>query len=306
MADRREERLAINTGTAGVEVGVYPARFRDRMFADPSWLALLDRHETETGRGLPVISGGVTGAGGTPNDWGDPYTEVGEGALRARKDTSYTSAKFGAFDAQYQVEVSFEQVRDTPGYSERLEARAAYLLRLFLSWRACAGTGSGQGQGVMRALEDDGDHAETLAGENPTLVEIQQLRYDTIDGAYRNHPSCAWITFDSNIRQLATLENHGEPLFSDDPRARDLGAEGFMLGRPVYAVDGCNAFAANAKGVMAFGAWECMGLRLVGGLRADSSAEVDLPNDQIRFRMSQSYDTRVLDPYGLTVINSGA
>ena len=41
-----------------------------------------------------------------------------------------------------------------------------------------------------------------------------------------------------------------------------------------------------------------MGLSLVGPMRAERTAEVDLDTDRFTFKFSQSYDCQLVDPAG--------
>ena len=302
----RTERLAINTSTGGIEIGVYPARIVSRMFSEVAALGLVGRYDRDTGGAVPVVVGDVVGAAGNAdsNIWGSGFSETNEGSSRARVDPTFgDSVKFESHDAQWQVQCSFEMVRDMAGFEDWLERQAAVNLAQHLLWRVAAGSGAGQGLGVRTAL--DGNSAnQNGAAQDPTPSELRAMRFHGVAAAYRGRPSCAWWCFDTSVDALSALSEGGERLlkFDDTPP----GAEGMLYGKPVYAVPGFPAFGTNAKGSLAFGAWECMGLSLVGGMRADKTAHVDFEHDQVRFRFSQSYDCQLVDPAGLVLFNSGS
>lgn len=306
MTEDRSERLAISTSTTGVEIGIYPARLREVMFASTAALAGLGRYDREDGRSLPVTVGSVVGTAGSAgaNTWGDAFLETGEGASRARKDPTFAdSVKFDEHTAQWQIISSHEQVRDMLGFEPWLEARAAQHLGMFLLWRAAAGSGSGQGQGVRGAL-DGATHNLNGTAQKPAVSDLKAMRFESVASPYRQHPSCGWWMGDDAIKDTSELTDGDEPILKYE--GVPAGAEALLLGKPVYAVPGFPAFGSSVKGTIAFGAWECMGLSLVGDLRPDRSAHVDLLGDQIRFRFSQGYDTQLVDAAGLCLFNSGA
>ena len=299
------ERLTINTSTTGIEIGVYPARFADRMFAETAALGLCSRYDRERGSTLPVVVGDVSGTAGADdaNEWGTAFNEVGEGARRAVVDPGFgDSVKFDSHDITWRVVATFEMVRDMADFEGWLEGRAAYFAAQHLLWRAASGSGSGQGHGVRTAL--NGDSANTNgAGTVPTAEELRAMRFEGPAAAYRSRPSCAWWTSDAMLDDLAGLSDGGERLLKFD--SVPPGAEATLYGRPVYSVPGF-AHGANVKGTIAFGDFSCMGVGLVGGLRADQSADVMMNEDKIAFRFSLSYDTQLVDPAGIVLFDSGS
>ena len=298
------ERLAVNTSTPGVEIGIYPARFRETLFASSSALAGLGRFDREDGRSLPVTVGSVIGTAGSENTWGDAFLETGEGSSRARKDPTFAnSVKFDDHTAQWQVICSHEQLRDMVNFEGWLERQAAMHLAMFLLWRAATGSGSGQGQGVRGALDGTTGNL-TGTAQKPSTGDLKAMRFESVASPYRQHSSCGWWMGDDAIKDTAELTDGDEPVLKYE--GVPAGAEALLLGKPVYAVPGMPAFGPNVKGAIAFGAWDCMGLSLIGDLRPDRSIHADFGNDQVRFRFSQGYDTQLVDAAGLCLFNSGA
>lgn len=301
------ERLAINTNTPGIEIGIYPSRFANRMFANVAALGLLGRYDRATGGTLPVTVGGVVGTAGAAdaNVWGSGINETGEGAARARVDPGFEdSVKFESHDATWAVDASFEQVRDMTGFEEWLEERAGYMLAQHLLWRAVDGSGSGQGVGALTALAGDGSNVSG-AGPTPTVAELRSMRFELVAAAYRAHPSCAWWCGDAMLDDLSGLADGGERLLKFD--RVPPGAEATLYGKPVYAVPGFG-HGASVAGTLAFGAWECMGVSLVDDLRARRGDEVPgaWEADMWAFDFHQSYDTQLIDKAGLVLFDSGA
>ena len=79
-----------------------------------------------------------------------------------------------------------------------------------------------------------------------------------------------------------------------------------MLGKPVWEAPGMPKFAANTVGVLGFGEWQCMGLRIVTGRgwTGDASRHKEFNKDATMFRFAMEYDTAVLDQEGLAILGT--
>jgi HK97 family phage major capsid protein len=230
---------------------------------------------------------------------------VTEGGLIGESDPTLGVVNLTAFKYGHLMDVSTELAADSTfdllGYLARESAMA--IANAFGN-HAIVGTGSGQPRGVTL----DGSTGVTSPtgvaggfGTHTTAGQGGDLLADLLASLaepYLRQPACAWMcraTTLNTIRKFRT--STGEYVFRLDAPAGS-GASGTIFGKPVYADPNVAATGLNAKSLL-LADWSRVFVRMVGGLRFESTQHLRFDRDLTTFRALFRLDSALVDPSAL-------
>lgn len=152
------------------------------------------------------------------------------------------------------------------------------------------GTGGGQPQGFVTAASV-GRQSATGNSTSVPFDDIIRLIH-SVDIAYRNDPSCKFMTSDGTATALELLKDgNGQYLWQP---ANQEGSAGRIKGKDVVINNDMAAMAANAKH-SAFGAFSNYYVRNIGGLQVLRLNELYAANGQVGFMAFLRSDGGLID-----------
>lgn len=123
----------------------------------------------------------------------------------------------------------------------------------------------------------------------PDYEDLVNLQY-SVNDAYRDAPSAAWLAKDSTAGTLRKLRDgaggtEGAVLWQPSTQVGISGQRqpGMLLDRPFYTDPNVAALGSNAK-ILFFGDWNSYYFRLVGDLLVERNDSVGFATDEVYFR----------------------
>jgi HK97 family phage major capsid protein len=214
-----------------------------------------------------------------------------ENATVANVDLVFARTQLSAYSVASGVyPVSYELMQDSqfplgPYVGERLGERLARKKGAYLA----TGTGSSQPQGIT-VISTEGSIGITNAIVADDLYDL----YFSVDAAYRNSPSCAWVMHDSTLSNIVSLEDTtGRPLWGS---GLNQAPGSFLLGKPVVI---CNDMPEMAAGfdrkVIEFGDWSKFYVREAGPVQVQRLNERYAQELAVGFLAYERYDSKLID-----------
>lgn len=233
---------------------------------------------------------------------------VAQGTALAGTDPTFSRVQLDAYKYGELVRVSSEVLQDSGidiiGFIARDVARA---LGRVIDADLVVGTGTGEPKGMIPAYTGSGTITTGGSLITPTYEKLVDLVY-SINDAYRNGGSAAWLMRDSSAGVLRKLRDGaggtvGAVLW--DPSLTN-GIQGGqpdrLLGYPVYTDPNVASMASNAR-ILAFGDWSSYYVRTVGPLQFERNDSVYFAEDQSAFRGKWRVDADTVDATAVNVMN---
>jgi HK97 family phage major capsid protein len=158
-----------------------------------------------------------------------------------------------------------------------------------------AGTGSGQPAGLLSATTL-GVTGGLGVGGAPTADNLIDL-YHSLAAPYARSKSAAWFMRSSTLGAVRKLKDNQNRYLFDINAPYGSGADGTLLGRPVYVDPNVPAIGLGAKSVV-FGDISRYWVRSVNGVRFEQSLDYAFNQDLITFRSLWRADGVLVDQTG--------
>jgi len=209
-------------------------------------------------------------------------TIITEGAAITESDPTLSSVTLGAYKYAILVQVSSELLNDTSVDLQSYLAReTGQAIGLALGNHFINGTGSGQPRGVLAdttaGVTGPTGTATTLGAQGTAGQGTDLLNelFGSIAEPYAMSPAAAFLLRNASLTKVKNLKTS----------AGELVGNSFLAnaGAPFYADAYVPTMAANAKSVL-FGDWSRYFVRIVNGLRFESSADFAFDEDKVTFR----------------------
>lgn len=231
----------------------------------------------------------------------------GQGTVLAGSDPVFAKLTLGAFKYGELVRVANEVLADSGiDLGPLLGADMGRALARKIGTDLTTGSGSGAPTGIMTGINGAGTIATGGSLITITTDLLLNLKY-SVNDAYRQDPSCAWLMNDSTAGTLAKLRDGaggtvGAFLWRPSLTAGlALGTPDYLFDRPVYIDTNVAAQGSNAKSVW-FGAASAYYIRTVGNpiIEMDSSRYFD--TDEQAMRAKWRVDAGYVDTTAANVI----
>lgn len=283
----------------------YAREARDMSVADPTkggytvapeFVALLEKAMLAYNGVREVASVMRTSTGApmpwpTINDTGNSGERIDENTAASSQDASVGSVTFGAYKYSSKlIPVSYELLNDSafnlaaeifPMLGERIGRVQAVDFT--------TGTGSNQPQGAMTGASEGVD----AAGTSLTIDDLLNL-IRSVDPAYRNDPSTAFMCHDTILGKLLQLKDlQGLPYLLEGYRngERTVTLQGF----PFKINQAMASSMANTNKTVLFGTWSKYKIRDVASIRLRRLDERYAEKDQVGFLAFMRSDGRMLN-----------
>jgi len=230
-----------------------------------------------------------------------------EGAAIGGTDPTITKRTLVAYAYKQLIKLSTELVEDASfdilGYvAEALGVNAG----LALGTDIAVGNGTSKPSGVVQtaSVGKTGSTGVVGAFDADDLIDL----FYSVNGRYRNSPSCAWLFRDSSlaaVRKLKPKTTGTEYLFSDFGTNSLTNGEGTILGKTVYTDPNIAAVALSAKSAV-FGDFSKFVVRVVNDVRFERSDDYAFNTDEVAFRAVIRGDSVLLDQTGAVKVFVGA
>lgn len=227
---------------------------------------------------------------------------VAEAGTIPQGDPTFGQAFLDAYKYGDLIQISHELVNDTgfdlEGYVARQAGRAvgnAFGAHLM------TGTGTNQPQGLIPAVTVGKTGATTVGGAF-TVDDLIDLKYSVI-APYRNGPRVGWMLRDASVGALRKLKT-AQGVYLWEPGLQ-VGEPSRFDGDPIYTEINVPAIATSAKSVL-YGDFSAYMVRLVEGLRFESSVDFAFNTDLITYRCLLRGDGELLDTTGAIKAFQGA
>ena len=281
----REARdMGVSSGTGGgyTVAPEFMANLETAMLAYNGVRQVADVMRTATGAPMPWP---------TLNDTSNSGERIDENTAVTNLDAAVATVTFNAYKYSSKlIPLSFELLNDSafnmvsvvaPLLGERIGRIQAVDFT--------TGTGTNQPYGAVTGSSLGADAAATSF----TVDDIINLVH-SVDPAYRQDPSCAFMMHDLILAAIRKLRNGttGEPIFTESYRA---GEPNRILGYPVYINQSMDSTIADTKKTMLFGTWSKYKIRDVGTIRLRRLDERYAEKDQVGFIAFMRSDGRMLN-----------
>ncbi len=215
---------------------------------------------------------------------------IAENAQVGASDPTMAQVQLDAFKLGCLIEISSELLMDAET-SFNLENYLGDQIGSAIGRKAneffAIGTGTAQPEGFINC----GTGKTTASATAITLDEVISLIH-SVDPAYRARGA----SFIANylIWDVVRKLKDGDNRFLWAPSAQ-LGVPDRLFGYPVYSDPNMDSAVTTGKKTMVFGDISTLFIRYSGGLRVDTSSEVNFANDQVVIRGLMSVDSVLTD-----------
>ncbi len=154
------------------------------------------------------------------------------------------------------------------------------------------GTGTSQHTGILAAATSGYTSAYD---DKLSYADILGL-YHSVDKAYRDQPSTAWVMADSTVKLLRQLvDGNGRPLLTSSLAGIGGGqiVQETLMDRPIITANDMPAFGSGVIGTIAFGAWSYFTIRIVDQIIAKRLSERFAEYLSIGILMAQASDSNL-------------
>jgi len=221
---------------------------------------------------------------------------VAEGGTIAESDPTLGSASLGGYKYGSLVQISYELARDASfdvaGY---LAQETGVALANGAGAHFISGTGASQPTGILNNTTLGVTSGTGVTGA-PTADNLIDL-YHSVAAPYARSKSAAWLMRNSTLAVVRKLKDSQNRYLFDINAPLGSGADGTLLGRPVYVDPNVPAIALNAKSIV-FGDISKYWVRTVGGLRFERDISFAFNQDLITFRALWTADGILVDQTG--------
>jgi HK97 family phage major capsid protein len=219
---------------------------------------------------------------------------VAEAATIGGTDPVFAQRSLGAFKFGQLITISRELVEDEGVDIESYLAKiVGWNLGNLIGQKFVVGAGTTEPTGLFVSSTLGVTSGTGVAGA-PTMDNLIDLFY-SVTAPYRNQPAAGWLMKDATagaVRKLKDTTNN----YIWQPSVI-AGTPDQLLSKPVYTDPYVAATAVNAKSI-AFGDFSAYVVRLVNGIRFESSNEYAFASDQITFRALIRGDGLLVDQTG--------
>jgi len=280
------ETRALSTGTLGAGGATVPTTFYGQLM----------EHAIEV---ATMLAGGATTWTTTSGENIDvPVTvthpqgaQVSEGGVIPQSDPVFGKRTLGSYKYGDLIEVPKELLEDTGVDLQGYLARAAgWAIGNALGEKLIIGTGTSEPAGVVGSST----LGKTAGSLTPTFDDVIDLFYSVI-GPYRNRPSASWVMEDTTAGYLRKLKDGNSNYIWQ--ASVIAGTPDTIEGKPVRTDPYMPVMGANAKPLL-FGDLASYVVRLVNGVRFESSEHFSFNKDVITFRALVRGDGLLMDQSG--------
>lgn len=280
------ETRALSTGTLGAGGATVPTTFYGQLM----------EHAIEV---ATMLAGGATTWTTTSGENIDvPVTvthpqgaQVSEGGVIPQSDPVFGKRTLGSYKYGDLIEVPKELLDDTGVDLQGYLARAAgWAIGNALGEKLITGTGTSEPAGIVGSST----MGKTAATLTPTFDDVIDLFYSVI-GPYRNRPSASWVMEDTTASYLRKLKDGNQNYIWQ--ASVIAGTPDTIEGKPVRTDPYMPAMGASTKPLL-FGDLASYVVRLVNGVRFESSEHFAFNKDVITFRALVRGDGLLMDQSG--------
>lgn len=280
------ETRALSTGTLGAGGATVPTTFYGQLM----------EHAIEV---ATMLAGGATTWTTTSGENIDvPVTvthpqgaQVSEGGVIPQSDPVFGKRTLGSYKYGDLIEVPKELLEDTGVDLQGYLARAAgWAIGNALGEKLIIGTGTSEPAGIVGSST----LGKTAGSLTPTFDDVIDLFYSVI-GPYRNRPSASWVMEDTTAGYLRKLKDGNQNYIWQ--ASVIAGTPDTIEGKPVRTDPYMPVMGANAKPLL-FGDLASYVVRLVNGVRFESSEHFSFNKDVITFRALVRGDGLLMDQSG--------
>ncbi|QDY64872.1 phage major capsid protein [Glutamicibacter halophytocola] len=280
------ETRALSTGTLGAGGATVPTTFYGQLM----------EHAIEV---ATMLAGGATTWTTTSGENIDvPVTvthpqgaQVSEGGVIPQSDPVFGKRTLGSYKYGDLIEVPKELLEDTGVDLQGYLARAAgWAIGNALGQKLIIGTGTSEPAGIVGSST----LGKTAGSLTPTFDDVIDLFYSVI-GPYRNRPSASWVMEDTTAGYLRKLKDGNQNYIWQ--ASVIAGTPDTIEGKPVRTDPYMPVMGANAKPLL-FGDLASYVVRLVNGVRFESSEHFSFNKDVITFRALVRGDGLLMDQSG--------
>ncbi|WP_313812369.1 phage major capsid protein [Glutamicibacter sp.] len=280
------ETRALSTGTLGAGGATVPTTFYGQLMEHAIEVATMltggaTTWTTASGENIdvPVTISHPQGA------------QVSEGGVIPKSEPAFGKRTLGSYKYGDLIEVPKELLEDTGVDLSGYLARAAgWAIGNALGEKLIIGTGTSEPAGIVGS-STLGKTAGSLA---PTFDDVIDLFYSVI-GPYRNRPSASWVMEDTTAGYLRKLKDGNDNYIWQ--ASVIAGTPDMIEGKPVRTDPFMPVMGANAKPLL-FGDLASYVVRLVNGVRFESSEHFSFDKDMITFRALVRGDGLLMDQSG--------
>ncbi|KWR73325.1 hypothetical protein RN04_03525 [Arthrobacter sp. W1] len=282
----KEECRALSTGTLGAGGATVPTTFYGKLMEHAVEVATLlaggaTTWNTSSGENIdvPVTVSHPQGA------------QVSEGGVIPSSDPAFGKRTLGGYKYGDLVEVPKELLTDTgvdlEGYLARI---AGWAVGNALGEKLITGTGTSEPAGIVGSST----MGKTAATLTPTFDDVIDLFYSVI-GPYRNRPSASWVMEDTTAGYLRKLKDANDNYIWQ--ASVIAGTPDTIEGKPVRTDPFMPTMGANDKPLL-FGDLSSYVVRLINGIRFESSEHYAFNRDVVTFRALVRGDGLLMDQSG--------
>ncbi|MGP9031548.1 phage major capsid protein [Glutamicibacter mysorens] len=282
----KEETRALSTGTLGAGGATVPTTFYGQLMEHAIEVATM------------LVGGATTWTTASGENIDVPVTvthpqgaQVSEGGVIPQSDPAFGKRTLGSYKYGDLIEVPKELLDDTGVDLTGYLARAAgWAIGNALGEKLIVGTGTSEPAGVVGSST----LGKTAATLTPTFDDVIDLFYSVI-GPYRNRPSASWVMEDTTAGYLRKLKDGNQNYIWQ--ASVIAGTPDTIEGKPVRTDPYMPVMGANAKPLL-FGDLASYVVRLVNGVRFESSEHFGFNKDVITFRALVRGDGLLMDQSG--------
>ena len=217
--------------------------------------------------------------------------QVAAGAVIPTSDPVFGKRTLGSYKYGDLIEVPKELLTDTGVDLEGYLARACgWAIGNALGEKLIAGSGTSEPAGIANSST----LGKTAGSLTPDFDDVIDLFY-SVSGPYRNRPTASWVMEDTTAGYLRKLKDgNGNYIWQASLLA---GTPDTIEGKPVRTDPYMPVMAANAKPLL-FGDLASYVVRLVNGVRFESSEHFGFNKDVVTFRALVRGDGLLMDQSG--------
>lgn len=223
----------------------------------------------------------------TEDDTATSAALTAEAAAFTVQDLTYGQVQFDAYKYTSVLKVSYELMQDA-AFDIEYELIGSMGARFGrqINTACTTGTGSNQPNGVVTASS----LGKTSAANNAiTFNEMVDLLH-SVDPAYRESPSCAWMMHDGILAVLKKIQlgsSDASPLWV--PSVRD-GEPDRILGKPYFVNQAMESALAATKKVILFGDFSKYRIRIVQDLAVQRLNELYAASGLVGYQAWMRFD----------------
>ncbi|PRB69513.1 phage major capsid protein [Arthrobacter sp. MYb213] len=280
------ETRALSKGTLGAGGATVPTTFYGKLMEHAIEVATMlaggaTTWTTTSGENIevPVTITHPTGA------------QVSEGGVIPQSDPVFGKRTLGSYKYGDLIEVPNELLTDTGVDLEGYLARAAgWAIGNALGQKLISGTGTSEPAGIVGSST----LGKTAATLTPTFDDVIDLFY-SVTGPYRNRPAASWLMEDTTAGYLRKLKDaNNNYIWQSSVIA---GTPDMIEGKPVRTDPYMPVMGASTKPLL-FGDLASYVVRLVNGIRFESSEHFAFNRDVVTFRALVRGDGLLMDQSG--------